>query len=77
MPDSALDQRLTAVLGGKTADALEKAFGMRTLGDLVAHVPRRYAHGPNESLDLADIAALCRWVHQACQVDLKHFDFHR
>ena len=44
MPDSALDQRLTGVLGGKTAEALDKAFGMRTLGDLVAHVPRRYAH---------------------------------
>lgn len=44
MSQSALDQRLSAVLGGKTAEALEKAFGMHTLGDLLAHVPRRYAH---------------------------------
>lgn len=43
MPASALDQKLSAVLGGKTAEALEKAFGYRTLAELLAHVPRRYA----------------------------------
>lgn len=43
MPESALDQKLSAVLGGKTAEALEKAFGYRTLAELLAHFPRRYA----------------------------------
>ena len=43
MVESALDARLSSVLGGKTADALTKAFGVRTVGELLAHYPRRYA----------------------------------
>ena len=43
MTESALDRRLSAVLGGKTADALSTAFGMHTVADLLGHVPRRYA----------------------------------
>ena len=39
----ALESRLDGVLGGKTAAALARAFGMRTVGDLLAHYPRRYA----------------------------------
>src|SRR5690606_24100184 len=31
-----------SVLDGRTAKALEKAFGMRTIGDLLRHYPRRY-----------------------------------
>jgi len=38
-----LESRLDGALGGKTATALERAFGMRTVGDLLAHYPRRYA----------------------------------
>ncbi|MGH1548443.1 ATP-dependent DNA helicase RecG [Leifsonia poae] len=38
-----LDARLTGVLGGRTASAFEKAFGMRTIADLLSHYPRRYA----------------------------------
>ncbi|WP_159498596.1 ATP-dependent DNA helicase RecG [Microbacterium sp. 18062] len=38
-----LDSRLDGVVGGKTASALQRAFGMRTVGDLVGHYPRRYA----------------------------------
>ena len=41
--DSPLDQRLATALGGRTAQVLEKAFGMRTVGELLAHYPRRYA----------------------------------
>lgn len=41
--DSPLDQRLASALGGRTAQVLEKAFGMRTVGELLAHYPRRYA----------------------------------
>jgi ATP-dependent DNA helicase RecG len=40
---SPLDAKLDALVGGKTATALAKAFGMKTVGDLVGHFPRRYA----------------------------------
>lgn len=40
---SALDQKLSSALGGRTAGAFERAFGMRTVGDLLNHFPRRYA----------------------------------
>ncbi|WP_374010864.1 ATP-dependent DNA helicase RecG [Leifsonia sp. LS-T14] len=46
LPDAGtvgLDSRLTGVLGGRTASAFEKAFGMRTVADLLSHYPRRYA----------------------------------
>ncbi|WP_169080020.1 ATP-dependent DNA helicase RecG [Microcella alkalica] len=38
-----LDVKLASVLGDRSAKALAKAFGMATVGDLLAHVPRRYA----------------------------------
>ncbi|WP_137844885.1 ATP-dependent DNA helicase RecG [Microbacterium sp. 2FI] len=43
MPMLSLDSRLDGAVGGKTASALERAFGMRTVGDALAHYPRRYA----------------------------------
>jgi ATP-dependent DNA helicase RecG len=39
----ALDARLSGVLGGRTATAIEKAFGYRTVGEFLEHAPRRYA----------------------------------
>ena len=41
--DSALDAKLSSVLGGRTAAALYKAFGLSTVADLLGHYPRRYA----------------------------------
>ncbi|GAA1061127.1 ATP-dependent DNA helicase RecG [Agromyces bracchium] len=38
-----LDSRLTGALGGRTAQALQRAFGYSSVGDLLAHYPRRYA----------------------------------
>ncbi|MBT2501622.1 ATP-dependent DNA helicase RecG [Curtobacterium sp. ISL-83] len=38
-----LDARLANVLGGRTASAVEKAFGYRTVGEFLEHAPRRYA----------------------------------
>ncbi|MRG58726.1 DEAD/DEAH box helicase [Agromyces sp. CFH 90414] len=38
-----LDTRLAGVLGGRTAQAIERAFGYTTVGDLLAHYARRYA----------------------------------
>ncbi|MCS5736174.1 ATP-dependent DNA helicase RecG [Herbiconiux daphne] len=40
---AALDAKLPGALGGRTAAAFEKAFGMRTVADLLSHYPRRYA----------------------------------
>lgn len=39
---SALYDKLDGVVGGRSAKALERAFGMRTVGDLLRHYPRRY-----------------------------------
>lgn len=49
-----LDNRLNGVLGGKTAKALEKTFGISTVDDLLHHYPRRYA----ERGKLSDLASL-------------------
>ncbi|MFF2369622.1 ATP-dependent DNA helicase RecG [Agromyces sp. NPDC058110] len=38
-----LESRLSGALGGRTAQAIERAFGYRTVGDLLGHYPRRYA----------------------------------
>ncbi len=54
MPPVTLESRLEGVVGGKTAGALARAFGMATVGDLLSHYPRRYArHG-----ELTPIASL-------------------
>jgi ATP-dependent DNA helicase RecG len=37
-----LDQRLAAVVGDRTAKLLDKHLDIRTVGDLLAHYPRRY-----------------------------------
>jgi ATP-dependent DNA helicase RecG len=42
-PDRALDQKLVAVLGDRTAAAFARGLGLATVGDLLAHYPRRYA----------------------------------
>lgn len=41
--DATLDTKISAVVGGRTAQALAKAFDMETVGDLLSHYPRRYA----------------------------------
>ncbi|MSZ57411.1 MAG: ATP-dependent DNA helicase RecG, partial [Actinobacteria bacterium] len=43
MTERGLAESLSSVVGGKTAKALEKAFGMTTVDDLLRHYPRRYA----------------------------------
>ncbi|MEA9985531.1 MULTISPECIES: ATP-dependent DNA helicase RecG [Subtercola] len=40
---SPLDAKVAGVLGGRTAGALQKAFGIVTVADMLAHYPRRYA----------------------------------
>ncbi|HKT55285.1 MAG TPA: DEAD/DEAH box helicase, partial [Microbacterium sp.] len=43
MSSHGLEARLDGILGGRTAGVLDRAFGMQTVGDLLAHYPRRYA----------------------------------
>ncbi|MCV7257353.1 ATP-dependent DNA helicase RecG [Mycobacterium shimoidei] len=40
-----LGDRLDSVLGGKSAKPLERAFGFRTVDDLLRHYPRSYVEG--------------------------------
>ncbi|HVV09766.1 ATP-dependent DNA helicase RecG [Amycolatopsis sp.] len=49
-----LGDKLTPLLGGKTATALAEALDIHTVGDLLRHYPRRYA----ERGELTDIAGL-------------------
>jgi ATP-dependent DNA helicase RecG len=49
-----LDSKLGDVVGGKTAKALERAFDMHTVRDLLTHYPRRLA----ERAELTDLASL-------------------
>lgn len=44
MGDPELQQKLQTALGGRTAKVVERAFGFTTVGDLLSHYPRRYAH---------------------------------
>ncbi|CAN5208332.1 ATP-dependent DNA helicase RecG [soil metagenome] len=38
-----LDLKLSTALGGRTGQAITKAFGYQTVGEFLAHYPRRYA----------------------------------
>ncbi|MGB3413733.1 MAG: ATP-dependent DNA helicase RecG [Microbacteriaceae bacterium] len=37
-----LDDKISGIIGGKTAAALKRAFGIETVEDLLKHYPRRY-----------------------------------
>ncbi len=67
----ALESRLDGAVGGKTATALAKAFGMRTVGDLLAHYPRRYARRgeltPIASLPLGEPVTIVAEVRRASE----------
>ncbi len=43
MAHATLESRLDGVVGGRTATALERAFGVHTVRDLLWHLPRRYS----------------------------------
>lgn len=51
-----LTSSLAPILGARTANALEKAFGYRTVIDLLMHVPRRYSER-GELTDLRQLRA--------------------
>ncbi|WP_353988131.1 ATP-dependent DNA helicase RecG [Ruicaihuangia caeni] len=55
---SPLDAKLSNTLGGRTAGAFERALGLRTVGDLLHHFPRRYARrGELTALDELEVGA--------------------
>lgn len=64
-----LDTPLLVALGDKPAKALSRAFGMSTVGDLVAHYPRRYAlRGeltPIAGLPVGELATVIAEVRRA------------
>ncbi len=41
--ESPLDQKVSNALGARTGQAITKAFGYHTVGEFLAHYPRRYA----------------------------------
>ena len=71
MPGLALESRLDGAVGGKTAAALERAFGMKTVGDLLAHYPRRYARRgeltPISSLPIGEPVTIVAEVRRASE----------
>nr|WP_197981722.1 ATP-dependent DNA helicase RecG [Frigoribacterium sp. CFBP 13712] len=56
-------------MGGRTATALQKAFGLRTVGDLLTHFPRRYARrGELTALDQLPLGESVTIVAQVLDV---------
>ncbi|MCT2224598.1 ATP-dependent DNA helicase RecG [Microbacterium paraoxydans] len=49
-----LESSLEEALGAASAKTLDRAFGMKTVGDLLAHYPRRYAD-PGELTPIRDL----------------------
>ena len=70
---TSLSEPLTRPLGPKTARALESAFGMRTVGDLLRHYPRRYyTRG-----ELTDLSSLREGDHVTVLARVEHVGLHR
>ncbi|WP_345802824.1 ATP-dependent DNA helicase RecG [Microbacterium sp. AZCO] len=71
MPGHTLESRLDGAVGGKTAGVLERAFGMKTVGDLLAHYPRRYARRgeltPIPSLPVGEPVTIVAEVRRAAE----------
>lgn len=71
-----LDSRLDGAVGGKTAAALDRAFRMKTVGDLLAHYPRRYARRgeltPISSLPVGEPVTIVAEVRRAGERRMKN-----
>ena len=46
--------KLSEVIGGRSAKAIDKALGLTTVGELIRHYPRRF----NERGELTDLSEL-------------------
>ena len=51
---ASLESKVSSVLGDRTSKVLESTFGIKSIGDLMRHYPRRYAVRG----ELTDISAL-------------------
>ena len=62
------DRSLTTILGGRAAKALREAFGLITVSDLLAHLPRRYLPRGQltelSSLPIGEEVTICARVAQ-------------
>src|SRR5688500_5655828 len=76
MASFTLDSSLGGAVGGKTAAALERAFGMTTVGDLLAHYPRRYARRgeltPISSLPVGEAVTIVAEVRRVNERRMKN-----
>lgn len=76
MASFTLDSRLGGAIGGKTAAALERAFGVTTVGDLLAHYPRRYARRgeltPISSLPVGEAVTIVAEVRRVNERRMKN-----
>lgn len=76
MASFTVDSRLGGAIGGKTAGALERAFGMTTVGDLLAHYPRRYARRgeltPISSLPVGEAVTIVAEVRRVNERRMKN-----
>ncbi|MFT4213247.1 MAG: ATP-dependent DNA helicase RecG [Microbacterium sp.] len=76
MPVITLDTPLAAVFGDKTAALFERAFGMQTAADLLAHYPRRYARRgeltPIDSLPLGEQVTIVAEVRSVTSRPMKN-----
>jgi ATP-dependent DNA helicase RecG len=64
-----LDSPLTDVVGAKTAQLFEKELGIRSVGDLVRHYPRRY----EQRGALTDLGSLEIGDHVTVQAEVRSF----
>lgn len=69
-----LGSRLGAVVGDRTAKALDSAFGLRTVHDLVRHYPRRYVDVATPD-SLSDLVVGQYSTFVARVVSVKNFKF--
>lgn len=78
MASFTLESSLGGALGGKSAAALERAFGMTTVGDLLAHYPRRYARRgeltPISSLPVGEAVTIVAEVRRVNERRMKNRD---
>ncbi|WP_194411375.1 ATP-dependent DNA helicase RecG [Microbacterium cremeum] len=76
MASFTLESRLGGAIGGKTAAALERAFGMTTVGELLAHYPRRYARRgeltPISSLPVGEAVTIVAEVRRVNERRMKN-----
>jgi len=68
-----IDASLGSIIGGKTARSLDETFGIRTVGDLLSHYPRRYV----DPGGMSDLTALTTGDHVSVLAEVVSSKLHR